>query len=48
MIAGIAGAHPQNRLGEPKEIADVMAFLVSEEANWVNGQILRVNGGMVV
>ena len=33
------------RLGQPAEIADVVAFLVSDDAGWVTGQNLRVNGG---
>ena len=38
---------PLERLGDVIEIANVVSFLVSEEASWVNGQILRVNGGAV-
>jgi len=34
------------RLGQPPEIADVVAFLASSDANWVTGQNLRVNGGI--
>jgi len=34
------------RLGQPKDIADVVAFLASEEARWVTGQNIRVNGGV--
>lgn len=34
------------RLGQPAEIADVVAFLASAEAGWVTGQNLRVNGGI--
>lgn len=34
------------RLGQPSEIADVVAFLASEAANWVTGQNIRVNGGV--
>jgi 3-oxoacyl-[acyl-carrier protein] reductase len=33
------------RLGQPMEIADVVAFLASDDAGWVTGQNLRVNGG---
>lgn len=35
------------RLGLPGDIADVVAFLASEEARWVTGQNLRVNGGLI-
>ncbi|KAF9140925.1 hypothetical protein BG015_001464 [Linnemannia schmuckeri] len=40
--------HPEGRLGEAEDIAGVVAFLASEESRWVNGQILRVNGGLAV
>jgi 3-oxoacyl-[acyl-carrier protein] reductase len=33
-------------LGQPTDIADVVAFVVSEEARWITGQIIGVNGGM--
>jgi 3-oxoacyl-[acyl-carrier protein] reductase len=35
------------RLGRAEDIADVVAFLASEEARWVTGQNIRVNGGTV-
>jgi 3-oxoacyl-[acyl-carrier protein] reductase len=34
------------RLGQPKEIAETVVFLVSEAASWISGQNLRVNGGL--
>ncbi len=34
------------RLGQPAEIADVVAFLASDSARWISGQNLRVNGGL--
>jgi 3-oxoacyl-[acyl-carrier protein] reductase len=37
---------PLGRLGQPEDIADVVAFVVSEEARWITGQIIGVNGGM--
>jgi len=36
---------PLGRLGTPEDIADVVAFLASEDARWITGQILGVNGG---
>jgi 3-oxoacyl-[acyl-carrier protein] reductase len=33
------------RLGEPEDIADVVAFLASEDARWITGQTIVVNGG---
>jgi 3-oxoacyl-[acyl-carrier protein] reductase len=35
------------RLGRPEDIADVVAFLASDEARWVTGQNLRANGGLI-
>jgi 3-oxoacyl-[acyl-carrier protein] reductase len=37
---------PLERLAQPEDIANVVSFLVSPEAGWVNGQILRANGGL--
>lgn len=36
---------PLGRLGEPVDIAHVVAFLASPESGWVNGQIIKANGG---
>jgi 3-oxoacyl-[acyl-carrier protein] reductase len=36
-----------NRLGRVEEIADVIAFLASDQARWITGQNIRVNGGTV-
>ncbi|MGE8413481.1 MAG: SDR family oxidoreductase [Pseudomonas sp.] len=38
---------PLERLGQPQDIADIVALLVSPAATWVNGQVLRANGGLV-
>lgn len=37
---------PLNRLGDPKEIANAVAFLASNEASYITGETLHVNGGM--
>mgnify|MGYP000976492220 FL=1 len=37
---------PTGRLGEPKDIAKAVAFLASEDASYINGTTLHVNGGM--
>jgi 3-oxoacyl-[acyl-carrier protein] reductase len=36
---------PIGRIGEPRDIADVVAFLASEEARWITGQFIRADGG---
>lgn len=46
-IDRIAQAAPLGRLGEPDDIAGVVAFLVGPDGGWVNGQILRANGGVI-
>ena len=37
-----------DRLGEPEDIATSVLFLLSDEASWLTGQVIGVNGGMVV
>lgn len=46
-VAHLAKMPPLERLGEPEDIARVVAFLVGPEGGWVNGQTLRANGGLV-
>nr|XP_043638811.1 NADPH-dependent aldehyde reductase-like protein, chloroplastic [Erigeron canadensis] len=38
---------PLGRLGQPEDVAPLVGFLASDAGEWVNGQIVRVNGGMV-
>lgn len=45
-VQRMAGMAPAGRIGQPPEIAEVVAFLVSREAGWLNGQVIRVNGGI--
>ena len=37
---------PSGRLGEPKDIANAVLFLVSDQSDYINGETLHVNGGM--
>jgi 3-oxoacyl-[acyl-carrier protein] reductase len=47
LVDRLSKAPPLERLGQPKDIADVVAFLASPAGSWINGQTLRANGGMV-
>jgi NAD(P)-dependent dehydrogenase (short-subunit alcohol dehydrogenase family) len=38
--------HPLKRIGTVKDIADMAAFLLSDKASWITGQVLHVDGGM--
>jgi 3-oxoacyl-[acyl-carrier protein] reductase len=38
---------PLERLGQPEDIANVVSFLAGPDGAWVNGQVLRANGGFV-
>jgi len=40
--------NPTGRLGQPSDIACIIKYLVSDEAGFVNGQLMQVNGGVVV
>ena len=42
----LASQIPLGRLGKPNEIAEVVNFLVSEQANYITGQTIHVNGGL--
>lgn len=46
-IDALAKAVPLERLGAPDDIAGVVAFLAGPDGHWVNGQVLRANGGLV-
>lgn len=46
-IAQVTKMIPLGRLGEPDDIAAAISFLVGPDGHWVNGQVLRANGGMV-
>ncbi len=46
LVAQFARMPPLERLGQPDDIANVVAFLVGSGAGWINGQVLRANGGL--
>jgi 3-oxoacyl-[acyl-carrier protein] reductase len=47
LIDRLAKMNPLERLGTPEDIASTVAFLVGPDGGWINGQVLRANGGMV-
>ncbi|HEY9273176.1 SDR family oxidoreductase, partial [Achromobacter sp.] len=46
LIEHYAKMPPLERLGQPEDISNVVSFLAGPDAGWVNGQILRANGGV--
>ncbi|KZV37909.1 short-chain type dehydrogenase/reductase-like [Dorcoceras hygrometricum] len=48
MVQRLVDACPMGRLGEPTDVAPLVGLLVSDGGAWINGQVIRVNGGSVV
>lgn len=46
LVERMSKMNPLERLGEPEDIAGVISFLAGPDGAWVNGQVLRANGGM--
>lgn len=47
LIERMSKMNPLERLGTPEDIASAVAFLVGPDGAWINGQVLRANGGMI-
>jgi 3-oxoacyl-[acyl-carrier protein] reductase len=47
LIDQLAKMAPLERLGQPQDIADVVAFLAGPDGAWIDGQTLRANGGII-
>jgi len=43
----VARAYPMRRLGSPSDVAALVGFLVSDEAGWITGETVRVDGGIL-
>ena len=46
-VAQIVAQTPLGRLGRPDDVADVIAFLAGNDARWITGQLINVNGGVL-
>ena len=47
VVDELAKMAPLERLGQPEDIADAVAFLAGPDGGWINGQTLRANGGII-
>ncbi|MDH3518344.1 MAG: SDR family oxidoreductase [Acidimicrobiia bacterium] len=45
--AAAAATHPLNRLGEPEDVAQAIAYLASDAARWITGVVLPIDGGVI-
>lgn len=45
LVAQIVKQSPLERIGQPGDIADLVSFLVGPQGGWINGQVIRSNGG---
>ena len=47
LVKAITGTIPLGRLGQPEDIAGLVSFLAGRDSGWVNGQVIRANGGAI-
>jgi 3-oxoacyl-[acyl-carrier protein] reductase len=45
---GIINSVPVKRLGDPEEVANVCAFLASEKASYITGEVIKIDGGLTI
>jgi NAD(P)-dependent dehydrogenase (short-subunit alcohol dehydrogenase family) len=45
-VAGSAAMHPLGRLGEPEDVASLISWLLDPANDWINGQVIGVDGGL--
>ena len=48
ILDSVAQATPAGRLGRPREVADLIVFLCSERATFIQGQVIEINGGFLM
>jgi NAD(P)-dependent dehydrogenase (short-subunit alcohol dehydrogenase family) len=44
-VKAVVAAVPQKRLGQPEEVAELVSFLLGDEANYINGVTVPIDGG---
>jgi NAD(P)-dependent dehydrogenase (short-subunit alcohol dehydrogenase family) len=47
-VEQMAGMSAFNRVGEPQDVADVVAFLATDEARWITGSFVDASGGTLL
>ena len=47
VVDHLAKLAPLERLGQPEDIANAVGFLVGSDGAWINGQVIRANGGII-
>lgn len=45
-MASLAGLHPLGRVGEPRDVAEIVCFLLSSRTSWITGSLYYVDGGI--
>ena len=47
LVDHLAKLAPLERLGQPSDVAAAVSFLAGPDGGWINGQVLRANGGVI-